>query len=280
MAFSYFRNRTGYIFLGVTIGHLLLISTQNNNERRVPVFGTMAFGMFSEVQRAGTFVLNSGKGLWTDYLSLQTVRDENENLKEKISELQVQQQEDRALMSEARSLRALLDFRAESPFETIAAMLIGSSPSPEFRTVTINKGKTDGVRLDMAVITPAGVVGRIVMPSARASQVQLLIDRNAAAGAMLERSRSQGIVVGQGSNYLSVNYLSRMSGIRTGDQVVTSGIDGIYPKGLLVGDVESFQLGVLDFTEIVIRPAVDFSSLEHVLIILTPPVTVNFEDEE
>lgn len=278
MVFSYFRNRTGYIVLGITIVHLLLISTQVNNERGVPVLEEMGFGMFSEVQRAGTAVLNSGKGLWTDYLSLQTVRDENKKLKEQISQLQVQQQEDRGLMSEVHGLRALLDFRTGSPFETIAATLIGSSASPEFRAVTINKGKVDGVRPDMAVITPAGVVGRIIMPSARASQVQLLIDRNAAAGAMLERSRSQGIVVGEGSNYLSVNYLSRMSDIRTDDQVVTSGIDGIYPKGLLIGQVESFQLGVFDFTEIVIRPAVDFSSLEHVLIILTSPVTANFED--
>ena len=279
MVFPYFRNRTGYIVLGITLGHLLLISTQVNNERGVPVLEAMVFGMFAEVQRAGTTVLNSGKGIWTDYLALQTVRDENKKLKEQVSRLQVQRQEDRALMSEVRGLRELLDFRASSSFETIAATLIGSSPSPEFRTVTINKGKADGVRPDMAVITPAGVVGRIITPNARASQVQLLIDRNAAAGAMLERSRSQGIVVGGGSNYLNVNYLSRMSDIRTDDQVVTSGVDGIYPKGLLIGKVESFQLGILDFTEIVIRPAVDFSSLEHVLIIVTPLVTTNFEDE-
>lgn len=279
MVFSYFRNRTGYIVLGITLGHLLLISTQVNNERGVPVLEAMVFGMFAEVQRVGTIVLNSGKGVWTDYLALQTVRDENKKLKEQVSRLQVQQQEDRALMSEVRGLRELLDFRASSSFETISATLIGSSASPEFRTVTINKGKADGVRPDMAVITPAGVVGRIITPNARASQVQLLIDRNAAAGAMLERSRSQGIVVGGGSNYLNVNYLSRMSDIRTDDQVVTSGVDGIYPKGLLIGQVESFQLGVLDFTEIVIRPAVDFSSLEHVLIIVTPLVTTNFEDE-
>ena len=278
MVFSYFRNRTGYIVLGITLGHLLLISTQVNNERGVPVLEAMVFGMFAEVQRVGTIVLNSGKGVWTDYLALQTVRDENKKLKEQVSRLQVQQQEDRALMSEVRGLRELLDFRASSSFETISATLIGSSASPEFRTVTINKGKADGVRPDMAVITPAGVVGRIITPNARVSQVQLLIDRNAAAGAMLERSRSQGIVVGGGSNYLNVNYLSRMSDIRTDDQVVTSGVDGIYPKGLLIGQVESFQLGVLDFTEIVIRPAVDFSSLEHVLIIVTPLVTTNFED--
>ena len=278
MVFPYFRNRTGYIVLGITLGHLLLISTQVNNERGVPVLEAMVFGMFAEVQRVGTIVLNSGKGVWTDYLALQTVRDENKKLKEQVSRLQVQQQEDRALMSEVRGLRELLDFRASSSFETISATLIGSSASPEFRTVTINKGKADGVRPDMAVITPAGVVGRIITPNARVSQVQLLIDRNAAAGAMLERSRSQGIVVGGGSNYLNVNYLSRMSDIRTDDQVVTSGVDGIYPKGLLIGQVESFQLGVLDFTEIVIRPAVDFSSLEHVLIIVTPLVTTNFED--
>ena len=112
-------------------------------------------------------------------------------------------------MSEVRGLRELLDFRPSSSFETIAATLIGSSASPEFRTVTINKGKADGVRPDMAVITPAGVVGRIITPNARASQVQLLIDRNAAAGAMFVWVNSlAGVIARYNSGTFDVRFIS------------------------------------------------------------------------
>ena len=95
----------------------------------------------------------------------------------------------------------------------------------------------------MAVIAPAGVVGRIIMPSARASKVQLLIDRNAAAGALVERSRAQGVVEGTGADVLRMNYVSGVADVKVGDRVVTSGIDGIYPKGFVIGQIESIRAG-------------------------------------
>ena len=93
---------------------------------------------------------------------------------------------------------AQLELKQELPFATTGAHVIGGSPSPAFWTITIDKGTQDGVQTDMAVIAPAGVVGRVVQPSSRSSRVQLLIDSNAAAGAIVERTRAQGIVVGRG----------------------------------------------------------------------------------
>jgi rod shape-determining protein MreC len=110
------------------------------------------------------------------------------------------------------------------------------------------------------------------MPSARAAKVQLLIDRNAAAGALVERTRAQGVVEGTGADMLRMNYVSGVADIKVGDRVVTSGIDGIYPKGFVIGQVQSIQRGSGEFTSIEVRPAVDFSSLEAVLVVLTPPV--------
>ena len=127
------------------------------------------------------------------------------------------------------------------------------------------------------VIAPRGVVGRIITPGARAAKVQLLIDRNAAAGAVVERSRSQGIVEGIGGGALRLNYVSGTADVRVGDVVVTSGIDGIYPKGFVVGQIESVGSGSGAFEAISIRPAVDFSSLEGVLVVLTPPVAADSE---
>jgi rod shape-determining protein MreC len=129
----------------------------------------------------------------------------------------------------------------------------------------------------MAVIAPGGVVGRVIMPSARASKVQLLIDRNAGAAALVERSRAQGIVEGTGADRLNMTYVSGTADIKVGDRVVTSGIEGIYPKGFVIGQIESIERGAGEFTAVVIRPAVDFSSLEAVLVVLTPRVGADGE---
>jgi rod shape-determining protein MreC len=124
----------------------------------------------------------------------------------------------------------------------------------------------------MAVIAPAGVVGRVIQPSARAAKVQLLIDRNAAAAGLVERSRAQGIVEGTGAERLNMSYISGTADLKVGDRVVTSGIEGIYPKGFVIGQIESIQRGAGEYTTVAIRPAVDFSSLEAVLVVVTPPV--------
>jgi rod shape-determining protein MreC len=121
------------------------------------------------------------------------------------------------------------------------------------------------------VISPAGVVGRLILPNARASQVQLLIDRSAAAGALVERTRTQGVVVGFGDGTLRLQYVPGTSDVKTGDLVVTSGIDGIYPKGFVIGTIETVERGLGTYHEITVRPAVDSSRLEEVLVVQTPP---------
>jgi rod shape-determining protein MreC len=122
----------------------------------------------------------------------------------------------------------------------------------------------------MAVMAPGGVVGRVVVPSARAAKVQLLTDRNAAAGVLIERSRSQGVAVGAGDELLRMEYVSEVADVVVGDTVVTSGIDGIYPKGFVVGTVEAVEKSGNTYRQILVRPAVDFSSAEEVLVVLTP----------
>ena len=123
----------------------------------------------------------------------------------------------------------------------------------------------------MAVLSPSGVVGRVILPSLRASKVQLLIDRNAAAGAIVERTRAQGVVVGVGTDELRMDYVPGTADVKKGDLVVTSGIDGIYPKGFVIGTIESVDRGSGTYHEIRVRPAVDFSRLEEVLVVITPP---------
>src|SRR5581483_10738452 len=144
-----------------------------------------------------------------------------------LADAQIQLQEQRALADRSRSLEQLLQLRNNSDVQTVAAEIIGDAAAPDFRTMTIDKGTRDGLRPDMAVIAPAGVVGRVVVPSARAAKVQLLVDRNAAAGVLIERSRAQAVVIGSGDNQLRMDYVSEASDVVVGDVVVTSGIDGI-----------------------------------------------------
>jgi rod shape-determining protein MreC len=270
MALLDIRQRTGYLFLTVMLGHVILISAQVNTRRGVPVLQVATFGLFAEVQRVSSTVVSSLRGGWTNYLSLRDVRAENDALKAQLAEAQIQLQEQRALADRSKGLLATLELRDRSNLKTIAAEVIGAGASMDFKTVTIDKGTSDHVGPDMAVVAPSGVVGRVVVPSARAAKVQLLTDRNAAAGVLIARSRSQGVVVGTGEELLRMEYVSEVADVAVGDSGVTSGIDGIYPKGYVVGTVESLEKSGNNYKQILVRPAVDFSSIEEVLVVLTP----------
>jgi rod shape-determining protein MreC len=264
------RNST-YLFLAVVVAQLVLISAQVTTKTGAPILQAVAFGIVSEVQRAGSAVVRTAVGLWTGYVDLRGLRDENERLRRDLGQAQVALQQERALAQRSRNLEQLLDLRSRSTLDTTAADVIAAAATPEFRTITIGKGTQAGLRADMAVIAPAGVVGRVIVPSTRAANVQLLIDRNAAAGALVERSRAQGVAVGTG-NGLRLEYVSGSADIQRGDTVTTSGIDGIYPKGFVIGRVEQIERSGGAYAAIAVRPAVDFSMLEEVLVVLTPAV--------
>jgi rod shape-determining protein MreC len=163
--------------------------------------------------------------------------------------------------------------------QTRAAEVIGGSAVPDFRGVTIDRGSADGLDADMAVIAPAGVVGRVVTVGRRAAKVQLLIDRNAAAGARTERTRAEGIVMGTGDDLLRMEYVGSTADVAVGDAVVTSGTDGIFPKGFAIGKVEAIERVGTTYTAIKIRPAVGFSSLEEVLVVTTPVISAREVDK-
>ena len=271
MALLDIRQRTGWLFTAVVLAQLVLISAQVTTRTGVPMLEVAVFGAVAEIQRVATGVISGTSERWHQYVSLQDVSAENERLRAEMGALQLQLQQERALAQEARTLQALLDLKKATPLSTISAGIIAGGASPDFRTLTIDKGTRQGVQGDMAVVAPAGVVGRVITPSLRAAKVQLLIDRNAAVAGLVERSRAQGVVVGTGENRLEMEYVPRTADIRVGDRVVTSGIDGIYPKGFLIGQIESVQRGAGDYTKVVVKPAVELSALETVLVVSSAP---------
>jgi rod shape-determining protein MreC len=267
MALLDIRQRVGWLFMTVTVAHLILISAQVQTRRGVPMLEEAIFGTMAEVQRVATGGIGEARGFWQNYLNLREIGQENESLKQRISQLEVALQRERALAGQTRVLQEMLDLKAETPFSTTPAMVIASGASPDFRTMTLDKGSSQGLKTDMAVLAPAGVVGRVILPTPRAAKVQLIIDRNAAAAGLIERSRAQGVVIGTGSDRMRLEYVPGTADMKVGDRVVTSGMDGIYPKGFVIGQIESIERSAGEFSNVLIRPAVNLSALETVLVV-------------
>lgn len=285
------RQRTGWLFVAVVVAHVILISAQAKTGRGVPLLESVVFGAWAEVQRGRATVVGGVQHAWQDYFALQQIRRENEALRQELAQLRIEIQHERATAEQARSLQALVELRREVPVRTTGARVIGGGASPDFRTITIDKGMEDGIGPDMAVIAPSGVVGRVIQPSARAAKVQLLIDSDAAAGAIVERSGAPGVAVGTNTG-LRLDHVTSSADIRVGDRVVTSGIEGIFPpaisgkfpaiegkfpRGFVIGHIESIDRTTGGYRSIVIRPAVGFSALEDVLVVLDRPSDVVFD---
>ncbi|HXD74057.1 MAG TPA: rod shape-determining protein MreC [Vicinamibacterales bacterium] len=279
MALLDIRRRSGYLFLAVIVGHVILISAQVNSRSGVPVLESVTFGLFAQTQRGLSTGVSGLRRVWNRYVWLRGVEAENADLRRQLDEVRVQYQERRALADRATQLEGLLQLRDRTNVQTLAAEVIASSASPDFRTLTIDKGTSAGLKSDMAVIAAAGAVGRVVVPSPGAAKVQLLIDRNAAVGAVIERSRAQGVALGGGDERLRLEYVSEASDVVVGDLVVTSGIDGIYPKGFTIGNVDTVEKSGPAYKRITVKPAVNFSSLETVLVVLTPSAIKQAEQD-
>lgn len=269
MALADIRQRPGVLLGAAVLLHVVLISAQVSTASGMPVLQVVTFGSFSEVQRGTSSVVDGIRGFWAGYIGLQGVHRENAALQQENEALRIRLQQERAEAQRTDNLRQLLELRERAHLDTTAAEVIAASTT-EFRSITIDKGTGDGLRPDMAVISPAGVVGRVILPSGRAAKVQLLIDGNAAAGALVERTRVQGVVQGVGDGSLRMEYVPGTSDVTPGDLVVTSGIDGIYPKGFVIGTIEQVERGAAGYHVITLRPAVDFSRLEEVLVVRTP----------
>ncbi|MSO61192.1 MAG: rod shape-determining protein MreC [Acidobacteria bacterium] len=273
MALADIRQRPGVLLGAAILMHVVLISAQVNTASGLPVLQVITFGSFAEVQRGTMAMVDGVRNLWSGYVALKDAHRENDALKHELQTLQVRLQEERAEAQRTDNLRQLLELRERAHLDTTAAEVIAAAASPEFRTVTIDKGTSEGLKTDMAVISPAGVVGRVILPSGRAAKVQLLIDRNAAAGGLIERTRVQGVVEGVGDGSLRMDYVPATADVKPGDLVVTSGIDGIYPKGFVIGTIEQVDRGSGGYHLITVRPAVDFTRLEEVLVVRTPPAS-------
>jgi len=276
------RQRIGYLVLAVVLGHVILISAQVNVRQEGNFLQVVSFSALAGIEEIISFGTNAVGTAWSRYVSLRDAEEENAVLRESIGQLELQLQQQNALARRARSLQHLLELRKSVELLTLSAQVIAVDATPWFRTFTVDRGTGDGVRQDLAVIAPNGVVGRVVgTPGPRAAKVQLLIDRNAAAGALIERTRAAGVVTGvDGQSLLRMDYVSNLEDVQIGDAVVTSGTDGIYPKGFIIGTVADVRRGDDLYKSILVAPVVEFAKLEDVLIVLNDDRFTQAEENE
>jgi rod shape-determining protein MreC len=267
------RPRTGLLFLAAVVGHVILISTQVQSRSGVPVLESVTFGAFARVQQGTSGVVRGVRDTWTNYAYLRGARTENEDLRRRVAELEVRLQEQRTLAQKSERLQALLDLKPALTVPMLAAEVIAGYAEAGMLTITIDRGSSDGVMENMAVMGSGGIIGRIIRPvAANAARVQLIIDENAAAGAVTERTRAGGMVVGsRGDPPLRMELVSNLADVQPGDLVVASGADGIYPKGFNIGRVESSERGSQLYRTITVRPMVDFRALDEVIVVLREP---------
>jgi rod shape-determining protein MreC len=206
-------------------------------------------------------------------VDLRGVRQENGRLQERVDVLEMLLQENQDRVHEAERLRSLLAMKNSLRLESVAAEVVAREGVPWFRSVMVNQGSRAGVRVNAAVITPEGIVGRVVAVGGQVSRIQLLLDRDCSAGVLVGTTRVAGVVQGQvgfadqGTSELLVKYVGALAQVAVGDPVVTSGLDGIYPKGLLVGRVRSVAIPSGLFKDVLVTPAVAFDRMEEVLIL-------------
>jgi rod shape-determining protein MreC len=217
---------------------------------------------------------------WHNYFFLLGLRKENDQLKTQLNDLQMRfdkQQED---VSEIKRLRALLSVRESIVGQTVVARVIGRDPTRTNESVTIDKGLSHGVKPDSAVLTPDGVVGRVIHSSNFFSIVQLVIDSQSAVGVIERSTRKQAILRGNGDRDLDLEYTDDDTDMKEGDVFITSGLDRIYPKGLRVGSIVSIgpRRGAAMFKAIAVRPTANLNSLEEVMCVIDSPEKVDVVD--
>lgn len=262
--------RARSLLVAVVLGHVLLISAQVATPGGPSLLRTTVVAVVTEFQEAGWLAAGAIHSVWDAYAALRGVREENARLARENIDLRVQLQQARANAAGADDMRALLGLRPHLPWKTTGADVVAGSLSPDFRAITIDKGFGDGIARDMPVINAAGVLGRVAQPAGNTATVQLIIDRSAAAAVRIDRTRTEGIALGNGDGTLRLEYLSATAEIAEGDTVVTAGIDGVYPPGLGVGRVERVERVGPAYRQVVIRPFADFSRLETVLVLVAP----------
>lgn len=266
------RHRPLAWLASVVLAQVLLLAYQirrDRDGRDVRLIRYWAVSLVTPAERAGTWTFSKVGGTWSGYVGLRNARTENQRLHSELDQTRMQNRQLETEAGEAQRLERLLSLRDAHP-ETamLAAQVIGASADPTSHTLFINRGERDHVRRNLAVVTPDGIVGKVVEVLSDTSQVLLINDKESGVGAVFEQSRTKGIVKGTGDSDPHMDYVSNDEKVQPGDMILTSGEDRIFPKGLLIGTVGDAAPGN-PFQTIRVKPAVRLDRLEDVIVLLS-----------
>ncbi len=248
-------------------GGLVILLSSPGGDDAGPVAGTL-FRTLRPIQEAVVSARRSVEGTWENYIALTNVREENRRLKDRISELRGERAALMTAVRENRRLKKLLDLKETLEFPSLAAQVIGEDAMGFHRTLFINRGSADGLAEGVAVTVAEGVVGRLTAVGGSVSKVLLILDPDLSVDCRTARTRDRGVLTGFPEGGCVLRYIPLESDIQEGDEVVTSGLNGIYPKGLSVGAVRRVRRDAQGlFLEALVDPAVDFSEIEEVLVL-------------
>jgi rod shape-determining protein MreC len=263
------KHRTVILLSVILIGSLISITADVKSSFILTKLGSLISCGFYPIQKAVQTVQNAAGGAFGSLLAVGRVRSENERLEETVDLLQGKVVRTRELQKENERLRKLLGFAEKRELRFMPVELIGKDATSWFSMVTIGTGGRDGIKKDLGVVTDSGVVGRVLNVQPLSAGVLLLTDSNSRIGAVVQRTRAQGVIQGNDRGGCILKFLDPMANVERGDLVVTSGDSLIFPKGLAIGEVTRVEHGrgeLLKWVEV--RPSAKLSQLEEAVVIL------------
>lgn len=263
------RHRSLFLLGGVVLLQVLLLAVQIKKDSQGRLIRVWTVGAVSPFEKAGAHGVGGIRNMWNHYFALQNTSRENEELKRENDTLKLQLTQLQSKAAEADRLAALLKFRQTNLDVPMAsARVIGGSADSASQTIYLDRGERDGIRRNMGVITPDGVVGKVIESYKDTAQVLLLTDKDSGVGAKLAESGLQSPVGGTGEPLLIMKYIPNDDDVNSGEHVVTSGMDRIFPRDLPVGTIAEIKAGN-PFKQIRVRPAANLQRLDEVFVLLT-----------
>jgi rod shape-determining protein MreC len=274
------RHKSIFLLAGVVLLQILLLALQIKRDSEGRLIRVWTVGAFSPFERAGNHGIGHLRETWRHYFALQNTSRENEQLRRENDELKMQVNQLQSKASEADRLALLLNFhKSHENVPMLGARVIATSAGTASATIMLDRGSKDHIKKNMGVITPEGVVGKVVEVYDNTSEVLLLTDKDSGVGAMLGNSRVQSPVGGAGEPLLVMKYVANDDVVNVGERVVTSGMDKIFPRDLPIGTITDIKPGN-PFKTIRIRPLANLERLEEVIVLLTlQPLQLNKETE-
>ena len=262
--------------IALLLGNFILMAYSAKTDTQQSILRLWAQTTADFVQSPVTTLSSGVTGYFQRISSLRTAQSENDALKQQVQELEVELQSKESLTVESQRLRSLLELKEQTDFKIKPAQIIGRDPSAWFDTLIINRGSSDGVKLNMPIVTKGGLVGRVSAVSFLTAQIHLITREKVSEGGIigeLGTSNALGVVSGTGKKeLLEMGYVPGSIEVQVGESVYTTGQEGVYPAGLKIGDIVEVRAGSATVPQqIFIKPSANFSAMQEVAVILYEP---------